>query len=357
MIIADFHIYHYSLPFLQPIRLLDRILTNRDGLVVQLKTEDGKSAFGDVPPFPGLSDETLELAFLQLEDACHALKARVNPVQLLDAHREISLFPGLYPSVAFGIEAALMELAAHSSGKTVAGGFTSTLRRHIKTNGLVTGRLEEMPAQAKHLADAGYTVLKIKVGREDSNAEIAMLKNISAAVGEHVRLRLDANRAWPVAEAIHLANTLSHLNIDYIEEPLADPSLLDHFITETGMPIALDESLLEHLETLPSRVAAFIIKPGIHGGVFETIGLIKRAQAEGISPVISSPFLSAIGLKTAATIAAVFTTEDDVMGLDTSSWLAEDFLSTPVITQNGSLDLSDLTQSLKIPVDSLKKLC
>ena len=71
MIISDFHIYQYNVPFVHPIRMLNRSLTTRPGLLVQLLSEDGSYAFGDVPPFPGLSDETIEHAIERLATPGH----------------------------------------------------------------------------------------------------------------------------------------------------------------------------------------------------------------------------------------------------------------------------------------------
>ena len=81
VIISDFKIYQYSLPFVQPIRMMNQNLPTRDGLLVKLIAENGHFAYGDVPPFPGLSDESIELAYLQLDDVCQSLKGLNNPVR------------------------------------------------------------------------------------------------------------------------------------------------------------------------------------------------------------------------------------------------------------------------------------
>lgn len=357
MIFSEFHIFKYSLPFVHPLRMPNTTLTSRDGLLLQLLTKDGLQAYGDIPPFPGLSEESIELAYIQTKDICRSLKGRENPLDNLKRDETATLFPGVFASVAFGIESAFLDLASQSAGQSIATFLSHSVHQHIKTNGLLTGSSDDITKNAKQLVDAGYSTIKIKVGRQKINDDIKMLHHVSDVIGSDIRLRLDANRAWKYDEAVMLGKNISDLNIEYIEEPLTDFTQLEHFFDETHVHIALDESLFDFIENPPSGTSAFIFKPGIHGGVFETINLVKQAQAQGITPVISSAFLSAVGLNTAASLAAAFTSPNDVMGLDTSSRLQDDFLSEPISVIDGCINILKLNQSLSTSLQNLIKLC
>lgn len=365
MICTHFHIYSYSLPFIRPIQAINQIVKSRDGLLIQLQTDAGLSAFGDVPPFPGLSTESIDMAAKQLAAVGRTLVGHTvnettsfRPLELLAeletilAHEE-----RLYPSVAFGIESVVLDVLAQAAGVTIAELLARSPHFQVKTNGLVVGDIKDIPTRAQQLVDAGYTCLKIKVGRGDAAADIRMLRNMSDVIGPHIKIRLDANRAWTAKEAVYFARSIAALNIDFIEEPLQSPELIKDF-AETGLAVALDESLTKEWPAQPPEsVVAFVLKPGIHGGVLDTIRFIKTAQEHDVRPIISSAFLSAIGLKMAAMLAAAFTSPEEVMGLDTSSYLAADFCRLPVMIKNGILDVRELSRNMIIPDKLIDKVC
>ncbi|MBN1467027.1 o-succinylbenzoate synthase [candidate division KSB1 bacterium] len=351
--IAHFHIHRYSLPFIRPIRMVGRTLTTRDGLLVELQTVDGRVAFGDVAPFPGLSDESLDSAAAQLRHACALLQGKVLQQ---DDLRQVDPLPEekLHPSVRYGIESAVLDLAAQERGVAIAALFAGSPADEITLNALVDDEAEAAVCALK-LVESGYKTLKIKVGRDNMAAEIQMVRDIQAAVGRQIKLRLDANRAWSLQQAICFGHGVSDLTIDYIEEPLVDAHAMATFHAETGIPIALDESL--RILDSPARpgVVAVIIKPGIHGGFFESVQLIEKARALSIRPVISSAFLSAVGLRVAAQLAAAYA-PDDVCGLATSRWLAQDFIASPVKIVKGHLDVNHLNDTVVVSPALLREV-
>ena len=69
----------------------------------------------------------------------------------------------------------------------------------------------------------------------------------------HISLRLDANRAWTLDEALEFASGIKGIKIEYCEESLKNPEQLDSFLEKSDLPIALDETLFntENPELLP----------------------------------------------------------------------------------------------------------
>ena len=357
MILTHYNIYRYRLPFIRPFALQNVQLHAREGLLVHFQTGNGIEAFGDVPPFPGLSEESIEMAYTQLDKICRQLIGQDLAQVGVARHDSVLNQRKTYPSVRFGIESALLDLMAQDKNIAPAHIFSQSPHFKIKTNGLVAGSLAEILDRARKLVEAGYTHLKIKVGRDDLIQETDVLQNIQAIVGEKIKLRLDANRAWNMQQAIQFAREVSGLNIDYIEEPLNDPAAIGHYYQETGARIALDESLNEQrIDAPPQGVVAFILKPGIHGALSDLSHIAQQAYQRGITPVISSAFLNVVGLNMAAMLAAATTSADDVMGLDTSSWLAIDFVSEPIIIKNGILDARTLINNFELLPECIQEI-
>ena len=60
-----------------------------------------------------------------------------------------------------------------------------------------------------------------------------------------MELRLDANRAWSLSDALEFAHGIAGVQIEYLEEPLQNPAALPAFHEHSGLSVALDETLLE----------------------------------------------------------------------------------------------------------------
>ena len=136
-----------------------------------------------------------------------------------------------------------------------------------------------------------------------------------------LQLRLDANRAFSLKQAVKFAEKIAkplRSRIQFIEEPCQTPSLSRQFAEMTGIHIAWDESVREphFLVKDEPNLTAIVIKPTLTGSFEKCVSLIQQAHSQGISAVISSSIESSLGLTQLARIAKQYT-PDMVAGLDT----------------------------------------
>ena len=158
---------------------------------------------------------------------------------------------------------------------------------------------------------AGYRHFKIKLGRAGNfNAELAGVRRARRLLGAGPRLRLDVNRAWSEAEAQIGCALLEPLDIEFIEEPYAQPSDAPH----GPLPLALDESLqgLEaaDLQALARRTGAsvLILKPMVLGGLSHCLELAGRARSLNLGVVVSHTLDGPVALRAAAALALALPT-------------------------------------------------
>jgi o-succinylbenzoate synthase len=342
---GDIHIYEYALPFQNPITMMRQQFTERRGLVLSIKNKDGCEGLGEIAPFPGLSKESLLQAKNQLLKLIPAILKK--NISLFGDVKSISAKASL-PSVRFGIESAICDLWAKSQHRQVAQLFTKNPLEKIKINALLADANDAV-YKTKQIATDNFSAIKIKVGRGDIDQEIEMVQSARKNVGRYIAIRLDANCAWTLNEAIRFARGVQECDIEYIEEPLVHAHQIQEFVAATSLPVALDESLtLETSSDPPDGVVAFIIKPGIDGGVFDVIKFIKQANFLNIKPVLSSPFLSAIGLNMALQIASAHVPASSVMGFGTFKFFKADFVKTPVRIENGELDVQEFNNNVSL---------
>ncbi|MCW8334653.1 o-succinylbenzoate synthase [Vibrio sp. SCSIO 43135] len=292
-------LYRYCLPMDSGVILRENKLTERHGLVVEL-TEGNKSVYGEIAPLPGFSVESVEEALSQTQQQL-----------ALWLQGESLDYNELYPSVAFGLSMAELEL----TGALPVGG-------NYQAAPLCTGDPDELIPVLNDMP--GQKVAKVKVGLYEPIRD-GMLVSLFLESIPDLTLRLDANRAWTPEKAQQFAKYISpslRQRITFLEEPCQQPNDSLSFAIDSGIAIAWDESLQHAIRRDDFKLEdliggkAIIIKPTLIGSVSRCIGLIEKAQSLGIKAVISSSIESSLGLNQLARLAK-WQLPDEVPGLDT----------------------------------------
>ena len=188
----------------------------------------------------------------------------------------------------------------------------------------------------------------MKVGR-GNELDIAILREIRKAVGDRVRLRLDANEAWDMLNARRMFEALKPFDPEFIEQPVSastGPEGLARLRAVTNIPIAADQTVYsaEDVYDIVRCRSADVIVLGMH----ETCGILRYrkaaavAEAAGVNICIHGIFET--GITTAATIQVAAT----INNLDNGNqimWqlLKEDIVSRPnLVPKDGALPVSNL---------------
>jgi len=226
-----------------------------------------------------------------------------------------------HPTVYYGLESALLNLLAVQKNISLARILNENHASEIRINGFLTGDPSEQLSVAMNLFAKGYRIFKIKVGRLTSRIEAELINKLLANLNGNLKLRLDANRTFEYQEAVQLLSEISDLSvIEYMEEPLREYQRFEELHRETGVPVALDETLSEeHPETLKpfEGLAAIILKPSVLGGIFRSWQWARWGRQRGIYAVVSCPFETAVGWTMHAHFSAALNEPSVAMGLDT----------------------------------------
>ena len=87
---------------------------------------------------------------------------------------------------------------------------------------------EKICNNARAAVDAGFKAMKLKVGAKDHKHDVRRSLMVRKAVGDHVRIMLDANQAWPLPQAIDACLALKDMNPFWIEEPTQPDDVSAH---------------------------------------------------------------------------------------------------------------------------------
>ena len=355
MSLCRWKLFHYSLPLTEPLYLLGHKMHERTGLILRLHDENDGTSVGDnygegeIAPLPGMHPETLSEAENQIGDY---LSGNSLPATCSAA---------LFGSVNFGLDMALRTMfqspnvSKFHSFKETAGNdpkpskidFTGQI---FPVNGLAVGSGTVLEMECEELRNGGFKAVKLKVGQLTILQDIERVRLARKILGDEIALRLDANRAWEWEDAVKFAEAVQDFNIEYCEEPLLDSNKLEQLHLQTGMLLALDETLwyaptpksyapAKHVSL--SGIRALILKPGILGGWNNTKMWIEHAQKNGIHCVLSSCFESGLGLNWIALMANELLSEQFPAGLDTSKWFEQDLIEPRFLIQNGNYVFPD----------------
>jgi L-alanine-DL-glutamate epimerase-like enolase superfamily enzyme len=98
--------------------------------------------------------------------------------------------------------------------------------------------------ECRAYVEAGFTAVKIKVGRLPVKDEVRRARAAREAIGPDVALMMDANNAWPdAATAIPAIRALAEVDPFWIEEPLMPDDIAGHAAIreKVSVPIATGE--------------------------------------------------------------------------------------------------------------------
>ena len=182
----------------------------------------------------------------------------------------------------------------------------------------------------------GCTTIKIKINdfMIDKELLIESLKHVPNA-----RFRLDINGGWTLDEAIvNLKNYESEFAglIDYVEQPCIDIADLKVLKNETGIKIAVDESIRKFLGSdltkLKDIADIAVIKWAPSGGINAALDLIKQIS---LPVVVSSALDSSVGISHGLALACAIPNLYGACGLATVALLEGDVTSDSLLASKG----------------------
>ena len=161
-------------------------------------------------------------------------------------HRGIWSFRKPTASFAYaGIDMALWDLCGKACGEPLYNLLGGKVRERVNYfYYLAQGSTSELSKQCRDGLDKGFHVFYLKVGI-DIEAEVEMVRAVREAIGDKGKIRLDANGAWKVNEAVRNLTRLDAYRIDFIEQPVSqDPvTNMQEVRSRVAMAVCTNEGL------------------------------------------------------------------------------------------------------------------
>lgn len=292
--------YKYILNFKRPSGTSRGVMTEKETWFIILE-QNGKKGIGECGILRGLSIDDRPDYEEKLKWTCANI--HLGKDLLWDALLE-------FPSIQFGVEMAFLSLASETPFLLFPSSFTNGTKS-IEINGLVwMGEEAFMKQQIEEKLAEGFRCVKLKIGAIDFDKELQLLRFIRQYfTPEQVEIRVDANGAFSLNEALFKLNQLSEFEIHSIEQPIQKKHTdsMAELCKMTPFPIALDEELIgvftaAKKEELLVKIKPqyIILKPSFVGGFRGSQEWISLAEKHNIGWWITSALESNIGLNAIA---------------------------------------------------------
>jgi o-succinylbenzoate synthase len=269
-----------SIPLKEPFVTSSGVVSARELLLLRLEARDGTVGFGEAAPFEPYDGVPLERAAAALTGG-----GGRRPPQARAAE-----------------EIARLDLHARQEERPLAEPRRDALPVNMT---LAAGPPEEVAERARAGLSAGYACFKLKVGLPDDPDRVAAVRE---AVGPWPALRVDANGAWSVDEAVHAIRGIEEHDLEFVEQPCRTLRELAEVRQRVSTPIAADESvgsLRELRRTVELEACDVVnIKVAGAGGFRPARELLREARSAGLGAFLSSTLDGPWGIAAALQLAA-----------------------------------------------------
>jgi len=347
MRLRSVHAHLHCCPINRPYEIAGRRISSTTQLIVRVEDREGLVGLGSGAPSAAVTGESVVGGLQAAQRAlqlCLSGREAEDPLTMAKSSAFAALTEGC-PAGRAAVEMALFDLAARRRGVPLVD-FLGRHHRSLPTS--VTIGIQSTQStllEVRRLLDAGFNVLKIKIGN-DVESDIATLHAVRGACGPSVRLRVDPNQGYDAGALQRFVVDTGALGLELIEQPMPRGVWNGRSSTvfDSAPPFAADEDILDAADA--ARLArhriydVFNIKLMKCGGVIPALDIARIAAASDIALMWGCMDESVIGI--AAALHTAFACPNTrYLDLDGSFDLADDVAVGGFVVERGIMTLTD----------------
>jgi O-succinylbenzoate synthase len=339
MKLTSIELLRVELPLVAPFRTSFGVQHVRDALLLRVQTPESEG-WGECVAMrePLYSSEYVDGAqsvlrsFLipRLSGRGSVTAAEVAPL-LADVHG--------HPMAKAALEMAVLDAELRAAGTSFAAHLGAV--RETVPSGVSVGIMDSISQLLDTVGGyigEGYVRIKLKI---EPGWDIAPVRAVREQFGDDVLLQVDANTAYTLADARHLAR-LDPFGLLLIEQPLPEDDVRGHadLARLITTPICLDESVTSArsaADAIALGACSIVnIKPGRVGGYLEARRVAAVCAAAGVPAWCGGMLETGLGRAANAALAALpeFTLPGDISA--SGRFYATD-ITAPFVLENGQI--------------------
>ncbi len=288
MKIVDVQVFAIRIPLKHPFTIALGTLTHSNHVLVRLADDENRVGWGESTTFHSVYGYDQKSLYHVLTDHLIPAVKGIDPRNMGLLHQRMDqAIPGNLMAKC-ALDLAAYDLVGRADGvpiHSLVGGKRVDRIPLTAALGIVSPR--EAAARAKDLIAEGFEVIKVKIGL-DAEKDLERIKAVREAVGDGVKLRVDANQGYDRSDAISVLSRMEALDLEWIEQPLPDWDLagLAMLADRLDTPIALDESVytLHDAQRVIAAGAADVVNIKVPkcGGIYRCQKIAALCEEAGI---------------------------------------------------------------------------
>lgn len=266
-----------------------------DHVLTRVHTDEGIIGYGEGAPMVSYSDETQKDILNGILDYLAPAVVGMDPFDLEELYRRMeAVLPGHHFAKA-AIDLACYDIMGKKTGLPAYRLLGGKVRDRIPLAWVVgIGSIDEMVEEAvSHVGRYGFQTVKLKIGREPKK-DLDVVREVRAALGPDVKIRVDANQGYDVATAISTLRRMERYDLELVEQPVAKWNLLGmaKVAAALDVPIEADEAMFGYHDamTLIRLKACDVINIKIMKpcGLYGSKKVAAVAESAGITCLVGS---------------------------------------------------------------------
>ena len=290
-------LHTYSLPYERPVLWSDIVEDAAQFLLLRLDSDTGHIGVAEMTIKPTWTGASLGGLVAALQDVFLPLLKTLDISDIalvrsrMDGIPENHAAKALVDNALWDLSSAVAGLPLHQSwggAQSVPVSFTVTRQAP-----------EKMADEAVEMVEKhGFKTLKIK-GGQGLKADVDAMQRLRTALGATVRLYVDSNGAYPMADGPAYVRAMSDAGAEVVEDPciLSPDAAFKQLQQATGTPVLVDFGCWSPRDTrlfIAAGARAFSLKPG-RFGLSDTRAMSLLANAASCKTVVGMFGESVIG--------------------------------------------------------------
>jgi muconate cycloisomerase len=297
MKITGVELFHISIPFAQPYKL-SRVYGTRydaEAVIIKIHTDEGVAGIGEADPLNPFSEETPATVMVVTRDLIAPHLMGQNPLHIpaLESHLDMMVHGNLLARGA--VNMALFDIAGKAHNLPAHMLLGGQYQDKLPLLGPIgSGTPEDDASAIQKLIQDEYRTVMIKMGALPIDDEIKRMIAAHQKFSGRIKIIVDANQGWTVAETIRFMEGIGHNRPDLMEQPINrhDIDGLKRIHRRAPCLLSADEGVASVREATTliraQAVDAFSIKVSKNGGLSKARKIAEIAGAFGLKILMNS---------------------------------------------------------------------
>jgi L-Ala-D/L-Glu epimerase / N-acetyl-D-glutamate racemase len=300
-------------------------------VLVRVVLRDGSTGYGEAAPFEVITGETQASTLTALQEMTPAITGHDAAGWRVLAADLRRLLPEAAAARCAAEQAVVDALARHLGLSLPAflGGFPHELMTDITIS---VGDVQHSVESAQHAERSGFKTVKVKVGSDDWELDVARIAAISQATPD-LSIIVDGNAGFSRSQAHRFLAGVTEAGAAVVlaEQPVAaaDIAGLAELEREHGIPVCADESVRcpeDAIRVAESGGISSVNVKLMKCGVADALDIISIARSAGMTGMIGGMVETALSMTFSAAVASASHPFFTYIDLDTPLLMPRGFI-------------------------------